>query len=150
MKRVATLLFAMAMLAACGAPIYNRADKVYNTGYGTVTDIENTAAISSVKIDESISLYNSIFEYIRDRVPGVIVRKDASGNGGKIIIRGVNSIQGSTDPLFVVDGVTVEDISWINPNDIKSIDVLKDASATSIYGMRGANGVIVITTKKTP
>lgn len=76
------------------------------------------------------------------------VRVDMTGNNSaNIYIRGKNSISGSSQPLFIVDGSEVSDISYLNPNDVDRIDVLKDASA-AIYGVRGANGVIVITTKR--
>ena len=77
-------------------------------------------------------------------MPGLIVRK--VGGSYKFTIRGINSINSSTDPLLIVDGCTVDDIDYLNPKDIKSVEVLKDASA-SIYGSRGACGVILITTK---
>ena len=68
------------------------------------------------------------------------------GSTYKYVIRGINSINASTDPLFIVDGSAVNDISYLSPKDVKSVEVLKDASA-SIYGSRGACGVIIITTK---
>ena len=147
MTRTLTILLTALVLVSCSPRVQKYDDKVYNTGYGTITEQQKTAAISSVKIDESISLYRNIYEYIQDRVPGVVVYMSGDGGPAKIRIRGIISIQSSTDPLFVVDSSPVEDITWLNPNDIKSIDVLKDAAATSIYGMRGSNGVIVITTK---
>ena len=69
------------------------------------------------------------------------------GEGAVIRIRGIGSALAGNDPLYVVDGVIVSDIKWLSPNDIKSMEILKDASATAIYGSRGANGVILITTK---
>jgi len=68
-------------------------------------------------------------------------------DGNKIVIRGVNTVNGDTDPLFIVDGAAYNNIDWVNPNDVKSIDVLKDAGSASIYGVRGANGVIIINLK---
>ena len=104
---------------------------------------DNSAySISKLKIKEKeIASYNSIYDYINGRIPGVQV------NGTKIIIRGVGSINGETDPLILVDGIQTSDISYLNPNNVADITVLKDASA-SIYGVQGANGVILITTKR--
>ena len=87
------------------------------------------------------AVYTDMYEYLRGRVPGVAVGTDNS-----ITIRGVNSINLSTEPLILLDGVAITDLSTINPMDVQSVDVLKDASS-SIYGARGANGVILITTK---
>ena len=116
-----------------------RKQKVYNLGYGIeVTDQNKTEAVSHVEMDESHENYYDIYQYIQGKVPGVIVR------GNKVIIRGIATINSGTDPLFIVDGTPFEDISWINPKDVKSIDVLKDSSSCSLYGVRGANGVIVI------
>ena len=83
-----------------------------------------------------------IYSVEEGRVAGVMVTPDR-----RIIIRGIGTINGSTDPLIMVDGYEVQDLSVINPRDVKSVDILKDGSA-SIYGVRGANGVILITTKK--
>jgi TonB-dependent SusC/RagA subfamily outer membrane receptor len=79
-----------------------------------------------------------------------ITSSERPGEIGKVLIRGVRSLNASSDPLYVVDGIplNVGTISAVNPNDIETIDVLKDASATAIYGSRGANGVVLITTKK--
>ncbi|MBO4476125.1 MAG: TonB-dependent receptor plug domain-containing protein [Bacteroidales bacterium] len=83
--------------------------------------------------------YTNIYSYLRGKVPGVTV------NGTEVHVRGVGSVNSGTAPLFIVDGVELQDISTINPQEIERVDVLKDASA-SIYGFRGANGVIKITT----
>lgn len=107
---------------------------------------DHNYAISSLDMDEqNVSSYSSITDYLRGRVPGVSVGPD---NGGtpKIYIRGISTNSDATDPLFLVDGVEVFDISGIDPNNVASVEVLKDASA-SIYGMKGANGVIIIKTK---
>ena len=90
--------------------------------------------------------YNDIFEMIRGRVPGVTVGQANAGQMPSIIIRGVGTNSGMTQPLFIVDGVQTENISTINPDDVDSIDIIKDGTS-AIYGMQGANGVIVITTK---
>ncbi|MDT3357040.1 MAG: TonB-dependent receptor plug domain-containing protein [Bacteroidota bacterium] len=126
----------------------NETAKVADIGYGTIKVRDLTTAVSTVKIKQrEIVTYSNIYDYIRGRVPGVTVLK-VGQNGGKIIIRGLGSINSSTDPLMLVDGVEVTDLSYINPSDVKSIDVLKDAASCAIYGARGANGVILISTKK--
>lgn len=100
--------------------------------------------VESVKGDEQIDAlqFNTIYDLIRNRLSGVRVTTD-----NKIIIRGVNSIISSQDPLFVVDGSVVSSIDYILPVDVISVSVLKD-SAASFYGSRGSNGVILIKTKK--
>lgn len=115
-------------------------DTQVNIGYGEADKRDISYSISSIKPDEN-EFYTSIYEYIRGRVPGVEVRDDKS-----IYIRGHNSINASMQPLILVDGTEITDLSIINPNDVYSIDVLKDSSS-AIYGMKGANGVILITTK---
>lgn len=115
--------------------------QVHYMGYGIkVSDEDNTGSISTLHPDDKVP-YRDIYEYLQGKVAGVQVQ------GKKISIRGISSINASTDPLFIVDGVTVEDISWINPRDVKSIDVLKDGPGCALYGSRGANGVIIITMK---
>lgn len=116
-----------------------------NVGYGYTKKRNLTTAVSSVKAKNTeTDGYTHVAEYLQGRVPGLIVRK--VGASYKFVIRGINSINSSTDPLLIVDGHTVSDIDYLNPKDIKSVEVLKDASA-SIYGSRGACGVILITTK---
>ena len=115
-----------------------------NVGYGS-TKKNLTTSVSSVKAKNTeTDGYSHVAEYLQGRVPGLVVRK--VGGSYKFTIRGINSINSSTDPLLIVDGCTVDDIDYLNPKDIKSVEVLKDASA-SIYGSRGACGVILITTK---
>lgn len=116
-----------------------------NVGYGSTKKKKLTTSVSSVKAKNTeTDGYSHVAEYLQGRVPGLIVRK--VGGSYKFTIRGINSINSSTDPLLIVDGCTVDDIDYLNPKDIKSVEVLKDASA-SIYGSRGACGVILITTK---
>ena len=145
MKRIFPLLLCAALVYGCGTATVQSSstfsEEEVQIGYGTQTRDQITSSVSRVDIPEHPPQYNTIYEMIVGRCPGVVVR------GTSVIIRGVNSILGSTDPLFILDGTPIESIDSINPNDVKSIDVLKDASATSIYGMRGANGVIIITTK---
>jgi len=118
-----------------------------NIGYGYIRKRNLTSSVSQVSVrQQDLSGYTNIGEYLRGRVPGLVVSK--VGGSYKYTIRGANSIYASTDPLFVVDGAVVMDIDFLNPRDVKSVEVLKDASA-SIYGTRGACGVILITTRKT-
>jgi TonB-linked SusC/RagA family outer membrane protein len=92
----------------------------------------------------------SLDRALQGRAPGVNVQQQANTPGGdvKVRIRGINSINGNNDPLYVIDGIIGANINTVNPSDIESIDILKDAAAASIYGARGANGVIMVTTKK--
>ena len=106
--------------------------------------IVSLLVLALVLLPVSITGYTNIAEYLQGRVPGLSVIKQ--GASYKFIIRGMSSINASLDPLLVVNGQVVENIDYLNPNDIKSVEVLKDASS-SIYGSRGACGVILITTK---
>lgn len=116
--------------------------EIVDIGYGKVKKENLTYSSANIKNEDSKSpKYNSIFDMIQGRVPGVSV------SGSSIIIRGIGTVMGNPQPLFVVDGITTSSIDHINPSDVKSIDVLKGA-ATAIYGTRGANGVILITTKR--
>ena len=144
MKRVYFILLSVALAAGCGAPARAPQDETaVNIGYGIVRKDDLTQSVSTVQVKENeMQGYRDIYDYLEGRVAGVEVTTDK-----RIVIRGVNTVNGSTDPLILVDGQEWQDISSLNPNDIKSIDVLK-GSATAIYGLRGANGVIIITTKK--
>ncbi|SNY99518.1 TonB-linked outer membrane protein, SusC/RagA family [Flagellimonas pacifica] len=125
-------------------------DEVVVVGYGTQKKSDITGAVASVKVDElqSIPLARAD-EVLQGQVAGVQVNNnDASPNASvSIRIRGVSSINGGSDPLIIIDGVQGANMGDVHPNDIKSMEVLKDASATAIYGSRGASGVILITTK---
>ena len=121
-------------------------DEEINVGYGTVKRRYLTTSVSKVSPeDNQMGSYNNMGEYLMGRVSGLSVYKD--GDGYKYVIRGVSTLYGSSDPLFIVDGVETQSIDHINPRDVSSVEVLKDGSA-SIYGTRGANGVILITTKR--
>ncbi len=128
-------------------------DEVVVVGYGTQKAKDLTGAIATLKSenfkDQPILQAASA---LQGRVAGVSVSQNSGAPGGeaKIRIRGSNSISGSNDPLYIVDGVAMISFSLqaLNPNDIETMDVLKDASATAVYGSRGANGVVIITTKK--
>ena len=134
-------LSAMVLLVGCGTPAA-REQKVVNIGYGRQLQDEVTSSIYSIdNNDKRYEAFTSIYDYLKT-VPGVIVE------GRDIYIRGISSINASTNPLILVDGIAVEDISTLNPRDVDNISVLKDAGAGAIYGVRGACGVILITTKK--
>ena len=120
-------------------PEMSEADRRIDIGYGTKRRKDLTTDVGYIDgQDEANSSYTNIYDMIQGKVPGVQV------SGTKITIRGVNSINLSTDPLFVVDGVVVNTIDNISPRQVKSISVLKGSDA-SIYGSRGAGGVILIT-----
>lgn len=125
-------------------------DEIVVIGYGTQKKSDLTGAVASVKVDElkGRSIIN-VEQMLQGTVAGVSTVSASGLPGGsvKINIRGVGTFY-NTNPLYVVDGIQTRDISLINPNDIESMEVLKDASTTAIYGSSGANGVILITTKK--
>jgi TonB-dependent SusC/RagA subfamily outer membrane receptor len=148
MKRILQIISLGVLACSCGVstrstdPYIPRSAEVVDIGYGKAARGDLATSISSVPLDEkTTSTYRDIYELIQGKCPGVQVE------GQRIVIRGVATIYGSSDPLFIVDGNAVPSIEWINPNDVKSIDILKDAGATSIYGSRGANGVIIINLK---
>ena len=127
--------------------------EVVSVGYGSVARRDLTGSVSKVEMDELLKTTNSNFDQaIAGKIAGVVVTS-ADGQVGaesSITIRGNNSLTQSNAPLYVIDGFPTESSMAlsINPSDIESIDVLKDASSTAIYGARGANGVIVITTRQ--
>ncbi len=119
-------------------------------GYGTQRKIDVTGSVAQIKGGEisKQASYNPL-SALQGKVAGVQITNSGSpGAPPQVIIRGVGTVYGNTNPLFVVDGVWYDDISFLNSSDIESISVLKDASSESIYGIRGANGVVLITTKK--
>lgn len=121
-------------------------DEEVNIGYGTVKRRYLSSSVSKVTVDENaIGSCSNIAEYLMGKVPGLTVYQE--GDGYRYLIRGANSFYGSTEPLFLVDGIETDNIDNINPLEVRSVEVLKDGSA-SIYGTRGANGVIMITTKR--
>ncbi|MEJ1239211.1 TonB-dependent receptor [Chryseolinea sp. T2] len=135
-------------------------NEVVVVGYGTQRKIETTTAIASVKSADLVQTpVVNVAQGLQARVAGVQITQNSAAPGGNVSvrIRGTNSINGTSEPLYVVDGIQISNsggindvspLSTINPNDIESVDVLKDASATAIYGARGANGVVLITTKR--
>ena len=135
-------------------------DEVVVIGYGTVKKSDLTGSVATVKADEvNKGVITTPADLLRGKSAGVVVTAGSGmpGSGATIRIRGGSSINASNDPLIVIDGLPVSNdgisgmsdpLSSINPEDIESFTVLKDASATAIYGSRASNGVIVITTKK--
>ncbi|MCX6307324.1 MAG: TonB-dependent receptor plug domain-containing protein, partial [Bacteroidia bacterium] len=147
----------------------NEIDEIVVVGYSVVKKSDLTGSVQTVKKEELMkSSPVSLEQGFQGRMAGVNVIKNdgAPGGGISVQIRGTNSFMGSTEPLYVIDGVplTVSNdaetvsfdrnevtyrnaLSFLDPNDIESLEVLKDASATAIYGSRGSNGVVMITTK---
>ena len=151
------------------APDIQSLSEVVVIGYGTVDKSDLSGSVASVEGEDlQMTPANTFVQSLQGRAPGVDVRaaSNAPGGGIRIRIRGTNSINASSDPLYVVDGFPIDNnaqvnpsgagnnafgadpLSSISPNDIESIEILKDASATAIYGARGANGVVIITTKR--
>jgi len=124
-------------------------DEVVVIGYGTVKKSDVTGSVSSVKSDAiARQPVTNAAQSLQGLVPGVSVTSNSGSPGGSVAvrIRGIGTV-GNSDPLYVVDGMPVNDIAYLSSNEIETIEVLKDASATAIYGSRGANGVILVTTK---
>lgn len=125
-------------------------DEVVAIGYGAMKKSDLTGAVTSVKADELTKApVSGLDQALQGRAAGVTVTTNSGqpGEAATIRIRGIGSAIGGNDPLYVVDGVITSNISFLAPNDIQSMEILKDASATAIYGSRGANGVIIVTTK---
>ncbi len=132
-------------------PVISSMNEVVVVGYGTAMKSDLTGAVTSVSTKNIKDQPTPrLDQALQGRAPGLVVQNNSAAPDGRITIRirGSNSINGANDPLVVIDGFVGGDISTVNPNDVESIQVLKDASATAIYGSRGANGVILITTKK--
>lgn len=124
-------------------------DDVVIVGYGTVRKSDLTGAVASVKADDLAQTASvDAVQSLQGKIAGVDIKLTSGepGSGTSVNIRGIGSINDSS-PLYVVDGISVSDISHIAPNDIESVEVLKDASATAIYGSQGANGVVIVKTK---
>lgn len=120
-------------------------------GYGTVKKSNVTGSIVSVKPAELKTVpTTNVMESLQGKLPGVDITRSsgAAGAGVNVLVRGNRSLTASNSPLFIVDGIQYSNIQDISPNDIESMEVLKDAASTAIYGSRGANGVIIISTKK--
>ena len=127
-------------------------DEVVVVGYGTMKKSDVTGSISTAKGDDLVKNQSfSALDNLRGKVSGVNIFSNSSQPGAysnRVVIRGIATINSSSNPLYVVDGVVMENFDLVNPNDIESMEVLKDASAAAIYGARGANGVIMVTTKR--
>ncbi|MDT0643748.1 TonB-dependent receptor [Zunongwangia sp. F363] len=135
-------------------------EEVVVIGYGTQLQEDISGSVSRISAEEFENVPQvSVDQLMQGRAAGVAVTKNSGqpGSAVSVRIRGVNSITGSSEPLYIIDGVPVSGeagseglspLAALNPNDIESVNVLKDASATAIYGSRGSNGVVLITTKK--
>ena len=144
-------------------------DEVVIVGYGSMRKGDITGAIVSIKpTQDDAAIATSLDDLLQGKAAGVSISTGGStpGSAGSVIIRGANSLQGDSQPLYIIDNVpqsstgqtmgnssgdylsSLDPLAGINPNDIEDIQILKDASATAIYGSRGANGVILITTKR--
>lgn len=151
---------ALLFLAACGGPASDGpslgptvAKGDISLGYLTESHARSTSSVSSIEGEEITRMRTGRFEELLYGVPGLMVIRRPDG-GFSLQIRGVRSFMGSNEPLFVVDGMILQNVGRfsaadaINPGSVERIDVLKDAAALAIYGSRGANGVIVVTTKR--
>lgn len=155
-KRFLLFLFAVlvgAGLLGCSSSSSTRSataeEATINTGYGTKSASESTTSTSSVvPSDEEKDVAYDLSDLLQGNAAGVEVSRTSSGV--RVLIRGPSSLTGSNTPLYIVDGTPVSPgpngVVPVNPRDVKSITVLKDAGSTAIYGSRGANGVIVIET----
>jgi TonB-dependent SusC/RagA subfamily outer membrane receptor len=139
------LISLLLILTACGSAVQTaqtEQEDPVNIGFGRTVDRKNlTTSVSTVSVDTDTQLYRDIYEMIEGKCAGVEVE------GNKVRIRGAGSRSGGGDPLFVVNGVPMSNVSSISPYDVKSITVLKDAASCAIYGVQGANGVILIDLK---
>tara|TARA_R110002051_G_scaffold202911_1_gene269423 strand:+ start:3339 stop:6707 length:3369 start_codon:yes stop_codon:yes gene_type:complete len=125
-------------------------EEVVVIGYGTQRKRDVTGSISSVNSEEiEQRTPTNVFEAIQGQMAGVQINtgSGAPGSGASIKIRGTSTMNGGTDPLYVVDGQPMDNIDSVNPNDIESLEVLKDGASAAIYGSRSTNGVIIVTTK---
>ncbi len=125
-------------------------DEVVAIGYGSMKKSDLTGAVASVDAkDLQKSLSSGLDQALQGKVAGVTVNSNSGqpGQPAEVRIRGIGTVNNSA-PIYVVDGMILDDISFLSPNDIATTEILKDASSTAIYGSRGANGVILITTKK--
>lgn len=151
---VALIVVAALLLGGCASTQKERqsrprADTV-EVGYGKQPRSDVTGAISSMPVDSNGAKVTTVADMIEGRFPGVeVIRRSG---GVSIRIRGARTLKGDSEPLYVVDGIPSASrggvLMDLDPRDIKSIDILKDAAATSVYGSRGSNGVILITTRR--
>jgi TonB-dependent SusC/RagA subfamily outer membrane receptor len=159
-KRIGTVIGGLALVAlyGCGGgsppPASSPDAEAVQVGYGTQDASSVTGSIGSLEMDgQAIQHSGRIEEVLQGRVAGLHVTR-TPGGGYSLRIRGTNSLTGNNEPLLVVDGMIVSThmtsttLGSINPTDVQRVEVLKDAGSTAIYGSRGANGVIIITTKR--
>ena len=126
-------------------------DEVVVIGHGSISRKDVTSSITTVKSkDLNVGAYTEPGQLLQGKVPGLVIVQNSDPNGGvnSINLRGASTLNGSTSPLYVVDGIPGVNLNLLSPTDIESIDVLRDASATAIYGSKAANGVIIVTTKR--
>ncbi|MDO4336143.1 MAG: TonB-dependent receptor [Bacteroidales bacterium] len=126
-------------------------EEVVVVGYGTMKRKDLTGSITTVNSkDLNVGSYTDPGQLLQGKVPGLVVVQNSDPNGGvnSLTLRGASTLNGSTAPLYVVDGIPGVNLNLIPPSEIESIDVLRDASATAIYGSKAANGVIIVTTKR--
>lgn len=126
-------------------------DEVVVVGYGTVKKSDLTGSVGVVGAEELLKApVANALQGLKGKVAGVNVflNSGSPSSSPRVLIRGLGTINSSSQPLYVVDGVVMENIEFLNPNDIESMEVLKDASSTAIYGARGANGVVMVSTKR--
>ncbi|MDE6077619.1 MAG: TonB-dependent receptor plug domain-containing protein, partial [Muribaculaceae bacterium] len=126
-------------------------DEVVVVGYGTMKRKDLTGSITTVNSkDLNVGAYTDPGQLLQGKVPGLVVVQNSDPNGGvnSLTLRGASTLSDATSPLYVVDGIPGVNLNLIPPSEIESIDVLRDASATAIYGSKAANGVIIVTTKR--
>ncbi|MDE6533194.1 MAG: TonB-dependent receptor [Muribaculaceae bacterium] len=126
-------------------------DEVVVVGYGTMKRKDLTGSITTVNSKElNVGAYTDAGQLLQGKVPGLVVVQNSDPNGGvnSMTLRGASTLSGDSNPLYVVDGIPGVNMNLIPAADIESIDVLRDASATAIYGSKAANGVIIVTTKR--
>lgn len=155
----ASIVFALVLASAvgcqsaAGARQERPAPATVSDGYGEKPKGDVGGTVSSVTFDDStVARVTRVEQLLEDRFPGVHVQRTSDG-GYSVSIRGVGSFMANEQPLYVIDGVPMEvrssrGLGWLNPADVVRIDVLRNPVETSIYGVRGANGVIVITTRR--
>jgi len=124
--------------------------EVVAIGYGTMKKSDLTGSVTSISAEKLKQVpVSSLDQALQGRAAGVTVNANSGQPGAtaQVRIRGIGTVLSNSDPIYVVDGVILDNISFLNPSDIQSTEILKDASATAIFGSRGANGVILVTTK---
>lgn len=121
-----------------------------NTGYQTISKERSTGSFAKpdMEVVKARSGTMNLLQRLDGQIPGLSLNNGTNSSYYPVMLRGITSISGATQPLYVVDGIPVDDLNAVNPNDVADITVLKDATAASIWGARAANGVIVVTTKK--